>query len=164
MIVQIRHKIPVCYSVCSFQRKDMTKIFRTSRYLPTNIKVLTIGGLYMLHDDIGYLGNTLYTLYRIISFISCVTAIVWVIAGFVASENFVLVDNAPAVLHTCKSKIKHTNILVPTKPIEPNLIIVIIYLKMQPRSGIKKVIIISSNFHHLCLSLSVFLCETKAVA
>lgn len=56
----------------------------------------------MLHDDIGYFGNTLYMLYRIISFISCVTAIVWVVAGFVAIEDFVLIDNAPAVLHTSK--------------------------------------------------------------
>lgn len=56
----------------------------------------------MLHDDVGYFGNTLYMMYRIVSFISCMTAIVWVIAGFVATEDFVLIDNAPAVLHTSK--------------------------------------------------------------
>lgn len=80
----------------------MAKYFRSSRYLPTNVKVLTVGGLYMLHDDVSYFGNTLYMLYRAISFISCVMAIIWVIAGFVTTENFVLIENAPAVLHTSK--------------------------------------------------------------
>lgn len=74
----------------------MVKIFRPGRYLPTNIKVLTVDGLYMLHDDVGYFGNSLYTMYRVVSFISCVLAIPWVIAGFVMTENFVLIDNAPA--------------------------------------------------------------------
>lgn len=86
----------------------MLKILRSSRYLPTNIKVLTVGGLYMLHDDVGYFGNTLYMIYRIISFVSSMLAIVWVIAGFVATEDFILIDNAPAVLHTSKcSSIKY---------------------------------------------------------
>lgn len=80
----------------------MAKIFRSSRYLPTNVKALTVGGLYMLHDDVGYFGKTLYMIYRIISFISCVIAVVWVIAGFVATEDFDLNDYGPAVLHTSK--------------------------------------------------------------
>lgn len=56
----------------------------------------------MLHDDVGFLGNTLYTVWRAIGFVSCVTAICWVVAGFVTTENFVLIDNAPAALHASK--------------------------------------------------------------
>lgn len=79
----------------------MKEIFQKNRYLPINVGLLILAGLYSFEIKSSFL-RKIYFLWRVSGLVVCSLFIVWILAGMVDSGSFVLVESAPAILHLCK--------------------------------------------------------------
>lgn len=79
----------------------MKEIFQKNRYLPMNVALLILAGLYSFQIKSNFL-KRIYFLWRICGLIICTLFIVWITAGLIESGSFVLDESAPAILHLCK--------------------------------------------------------------
>lgn len=70
-------------------------------YLPINILLLTIGGLYSQEIKSNFLLK-LYALYRAVCVTACILLSLWIIGGLLERGSFVLIDVAGTLLHFCK--------------------------------------------------------------
>lgn len=79
---------------------NMEEVFRRHRYLPVNVALLIIAGLYSFKIKNNIL-KTIYFLWRVSGLIVCTTFIAWITAGLIESGSFELEKSAPAILHLC---------------------------------------------------------------
>lgn len=73
-----------------------------NHYLPINILLLAIAGLYRSREIKNSVFMKIYALYRGACIFGCILLSFWIIAGLMKKGNFVLIDIAGTLLHFCK--------------------------------------------------------------
>lgn len=79
--------------------KNFIKNMKNS-YLPINVLLITITGLYSSEIKNGFL-RKLYSLYRAACVAACILFSIWIIAGIVERGSFVLIEIMGTLLHFC---------------------------------------------------------------
>lgn len=78
----------------------MENAVKINKYLPLNVILLVIAGLYTTNFNCSLLSKLHYC-WRIISLFICCLLIFWIATGLATTTSFVLVESAPAILHLC---------------------------------------------------------------
>lgn len=79
----------------------MGELLQKNRYLPINVALLIIAGLYSFEIKSRIL-RWIYMPWRVSGLVACTVFIVWITAGLIDSGSLELEKSAPAILHLCK--------------------------------------------------------------